>query len=155
MTGEGMDAPSQTWNVMRWTPIRPILRRYSRALDLKNAIIVGHSTGGGEVARYLGRHGAKRAAKAVLISSVPRSCLKTERIRAVCHFSVFDGLGPHSRPTGRSSTRTSRSPFTATIARAQKYRKASASTGAAGHDGGVKAHYDCIKRSRKWTSPRT
>jgi len=39
------------------------LRRYSRRLDLKNAIIVGHSTGGGEVARYLGRHGAKRAAR--------------------------------------------------------------------------------------------
>jgi non-heme chloroperoxidase len=40
-------------------------------LDLKNAILVGHSTGGGEVARYIGRHGSKRVAKAVLIGAVP------------------------------------------------------------------------------------
>ena len=48
-------------------------------LDLKNAIMVGHSTGGGEVARYLGRHGAKRVAKAALISAVPPLMLKTEK----------------------------------------------------------------------------
>src|SRR5258707_2693541 len=48
-------------------------------LDLKGAIMVGHSTGGGEVARYLGRHGSKRVAKAVLISAVPPLILKTEK----------------------------------------------------------------------------
>jgi non-heme chloroperoxidase len=47
------------------------------ALDLKNAIHVGHSTGGGEVARYIGRHGTKRVARAVLISAVPPGLLKT------------------------------------------------------------------------------
>src|SRR5258708_26995912 len=47
-------------------------------LDLKNAIHVGHSTGGGEVARYIGRHGTKRVAKAVLISAVPPLLLKTD-----------------------------------------------------------------------------
>jgi non-heme chloroperoxidase len=46
-------------------------------LDLKNAIHVGHSTGGGEVARYIARHGTKRVAKAVLIASVPPPMLKT------------------------------------------------------------------------------
>ena len=40
-------------------------------LDLKNAVLVGHSTGGGEVTRYIGRHGTKRVAKAVLISAIP------------------------------------------------------------------------------------
>ena len=46
-------------------------------LDLKNAIHVGHSTGGGEVAHYLGRHGASRVAAAVLISAVPPIMVKT------------------------------------------------------------------------------
>ena len=48
------------------------------ALDLKDAIHVGHSTGGGEVARYIGRHGTKRVAKAVLIGAVPPLMLKTD-----------------------------------------------------------------------------
>src|ERR1700689_2789270 len=62
------------------------------ALDLKNAIMVGHSTGGGEVVHYLARHGTKRAAKAVLISSVPPLMLKTEKNPAGLPLSVFDGL---------------------------------------------------------------
>src|SRR6202022_1271759 len=48
-------------------------------LDLRHAIHVGHSTGGGEVTRYIGRHGTKRVAKAVLISAVPPQMLKTEQ----------------------------------------------------------------------------
>ncbi len=47
-------------------------------LNVQNAVLVGHSTGGGEVARYIGRHGTKRVAKAVLISAVPPLMLKTE-----------------------------------------------------------------------------
>jgi len=53
------------------------LAKLIESLDLKDAILVGHSTGGGEVARYIGRHGTKRIAKAVLISSVPPFMLKT------------------------------------------------------------------------------
>src|SRR3970282_1844356 len=48
------------------------------ALDLKNVIAVGHSTGGGEVARYIGRHGTKRVAKAVLVAAVPPLLLTTD-----------------------------------------------------------------------------
>ena len=47
-------------------------------LDLENAVLVGHSTGGGEVTRYIGRHGTKRVAKAVLISAVPPIMVKTD-----------------------------------------------------------------------------
>src|SRR5712671_1572774 len=61
-------------------------------LDLKNAIHVGHSTGGGEVARYIGRHGTKRVTKAVLIGAVPPLMLKTEKNPAGQPISVFDGL---------------------------------------------------------------
>ncbi len=61
-------------------------------LDLKNAIHVGHSTGGGEVAHYLGRHGESRVAKAVLISAVPPLMVKTPANPAGTPKEVFDGL---------------------------------------------------------------
>ena len=61
-------------------------------LDLKNAIHVGHSTGGGEVARYIGRHGTKRVAKAVLIGAVPPLMLKTEANPGGLPIEVFDGI---------------------------------------------------------------
>jgi non-heme chloroperoxidase len=61
-------------------------------LDLKNAIHVGHSTGGGEVARYIGRHGTKRVAKAVLISAVPPLMVKTPANPAGLPIAAFDAL---------------------------------------------------------------
>jgi len=61
-------------------------------LDLKNAIAIGHSTGGGEVARYLGRHGTSRVAKAALIGAVPPLMLKTDKNPEGLPLSAFDGL---------------------------------------------------------------
>src|SRR5215475_12871757 len=61
-------------------------------LDLKNAIHVGHSTGGGEVTRYLGRHGESRVAKAVLMSAVPPLMVKTAANPDGLPMEVFDGL---------------------------------------------------------------
>jgi non-heme chloroperoxidase len=61
-------------------------------MDLKNAIHVGHSTGGGEVARYIGRHGTKRVAKAVLIGAVPPLMLKTPANPGGLPIDVFDGI---------------------------------------------------------------
>src|SRR6195952_1131482 len=61
-------------------------------LDLKNAVHVGHSTGGGEVARYIGRHGESRVAKAVLISAVPPIMVKTPNNPGGLPKDVFDGL---------------------------------------------------------------
>jgi non-heme chloroperoxidase len=79
------------------------LAKLTEALDLKSAIHVGHSTGGGEVARYIGRHGTKRVAKAVLISAVPPLMLKTAANPGGLPMDVFDGL--------RASTFTDRSQF--------------------------------------------
>ena len=62
------------------------------ALDLKDATLVGHSTGGGEVARYIARHGTRRIAKAVLIASVPPIMLKTEANPEGLPIEVFDGI---------------------------------------------------------------
>lgn len=62
------------------------------ALDLSNAVHVGHSTGGGEVARYIGRHGTQRVAKAVLIGAIPPLMLKTEANPGGTPMEVFDQL---------------------------------------------------------------
>jgi non-heme chloroperoxidase len=72
-------------------------------LDLKDAIHVGHSTGGGEVARYVARYGTKRVAKAVLIAAVPPLMLKTPANPGGLPISVFDGL--------RDSVQADRSQF--------------------------------------------
>jgi non-heme chloroperoxidase len=60
------------------------------ALDLRETVLVGHSTGGGEVARYIGRHGTSRVAKAVLVSAVPPLMLKTEANPEGLPIEVFD-----------------------------------------------------------------
>ena len=70
-------------------------------LDLHDAVHVGHSTGGGEVARYIARHGESRVAKAVLISSVPPLMLQTDANPGGLPKSVFDGLQAQVA-TGRS-----------------------------------------------------
>ena len=62
------------------------------ALDLRNATLIGHSTGGGEVTRYIGRHGSKRVAKAVLVAAVPPIMLKTPANPEGLPMEVFDGL---------------------------------------------------------------
>jgi non-heme chloroperoxidase len=62
------------------------------ALDLKGITMVGHSTGGGEVARYIGRHGTKRLVKAVLIAAVPPLLLKSATNPEGLPIEVFDGL---------------------------------------------------------------
>jgi non-heme chloroperoxidase len=73
------------------------------ALDLKDAILVGHSTGGGEVARYIGRHGTRRVAKAVLIAAVPPIMLKSTANPEGLPMEVFDSM--------RSSLTKDRSQF--------------------------------------------
>jgi len=61
-------------------------------LDLKKAILIGHSTGGGEVTRYIGRHGTKRVEKVVLIGAVPPILLKSDKNPEGIPIEVFDGL---------------------------------------------------------------
>jgi non-heme chloroperoxidase len=68
------------------------LAALTEALDLKDAIHVGHSAGGGEVVRYIGRHGTKRVAKAVLIGAVPPLMLKTDANPGGLPIEVFDGI---------------------------------------------------------------
>lgn len=73
----GHGRSSQPWNGNDMDTYADDLAKLVAALDLKDAIHIGHSTGGGEVARYIGRYGTKRVAKAVLINAVPPLMLKT------------------------------------------------------------------------------
>src|SRR5437660_298535 len=85
----GHGRSTQTWNGNEMDTYADDLATLTEKLDLKNAIHVGHSTGGGEVARYIGRHGTKRVAMAVLIGAVPPLMLKTEKNPGGLPLSVF------------------------------------------------------------------
>ncbi|MET7791423.1 alpha/beta hydrolase [Streptomyces sp900116325] len=116
------------------------------ALDLRDVILVGHSTGGGEVARYIGRHGTGRVAKAVLLSAIPPLMLKTEANPEGLPLEVFDEI--------RAGVATDRSQF---------YRDLSETFYGANREGstvsqgtrdafwlwsmqvGIKSAYDCVR----------
>src|ERR1700719_135344 len=99
----GHGRSSQPWNGNDMDTYADDLAALVKDLDLTNAIHVGHSTGGGEVARYIGRHGTKRVAKAVLISAVPPLMLKTDANPAGTPMDAFDGI--------REAVLADRSPF--------------------------------------------
>jgi non-heme chloroperoxidase len=82
----------QSWNGNEMDTYADDLATLTEALDLKNAVHIGHSTGGGEVARYIGRHGTRRVAKAVLISAVPPLMLKTAANPGGLPIEAFDAI---------------------------------------------------------------
>ena len=88
----GHGRSSQPWHGNDLNTYADDLAALTEALDLKNAVHVGHSTGGGEVTRYIGRHGTKRVAKAVLIGAIPPLMLKTASNPGGLPIEVFDGL---------------------------------------------------------------
>ena len=121
----------------------------AKHLDLKDAVHIGHSTGGGEVARYVARHGEPngRVAKAVLIGAVPPLMLKTEANPGGLPLEVFDGF--------RAALAANRAQFYREVPAGPFYgfnrEGAQVSPGVIdnwwrqGMQGGAKAHYDCIK----------
>jgi non-heme chloroperoxidase len=142
----GHGRSDQTWDGNDMDTYADDLAQLFEKLDLKDAIMVGHSTGGGEVARYLGRHGSQRVAKAVLVSAVPPLMLKTEKNPTGLPMEAFDGL--------RSALAANRPQFYKDITLPfYGYNRPGVkiSEGIREHwwlqgmQGGVKAHYDCIK----------
>jgi non-heme chloroperoxidase len=117
------------------------------ALDVKNAMLVGHSTGGGEVAHYIGRHGSKRFAKALLIGAVPPLMLKTTANPGGLPMSVFDGI--------RAGVAANRSQFYLDLATPfYSFNRPNAKTSQGlvqdfwrhGMEGSIKGQYECIKQ---------
>ena len=142
----GHGRSTQTWDGNEMNTYADDLAALVEKLDLKNAIHVGHSTGGGEVARYIGRHGTKRVAKAVLIGAVPPLMLKTEKNPGGLPIAVFDGI--------RAGVAGDRSQFYKDLTLpfyGYNRPRAKISEGIREHwwlqgmVGGVKAHYDCVK----------
>jgi non-heme chloroperoxidase len=88
----GHGRSSQPWSGNDMDTYADDLATLVETLDVTNAIHVGHSTGGGEVARYIGRHGTKRVASAVLIGAVPPLMLKTAANPGGLPIEVFDGI---------------------------------------------------------------
>jgi len=88
----GHGRSDQTWDGNDMDTYAADLNELVEKLDLKDMVLVGHSTGGGVVARYIGRYGTARVAKAVLISAVPPLMLKTETNPGGLPIEVFDGL---------------------------------------------------------------
>jgi non-heme chloroperoxidase len=88
----GNGRSSQTWDGNDMNHFADDLAVLFETLDLHDVILIGHSTGGGEVARYLGRHGTKRVAKAVLIGAVPPLMLKTDANPGGLPLSAFDEI---------------------------------------------------------------
>ena len=88
----GHGRSSQPWNGNDLDTYADDLAELVKQLDLNNAVPVGHSTGGGEVVRYIARHGGKRVAKAVLIGAIPPLMLKTPANPGGLPIEVFDGI---------------------------------------------------------------
>lgn len=142
----GHGRSTQTWDGNDMDTYADDLAQLTEKLDLRDAIHVGHSTGGGEVARYIGRHGSKRVAKAVLIGAVPPIMLKTASNPGGLPMEVFDSI--------RAGVANNRPQFYKDITLPfYGYNRPGAKVSEGirerwwlqGMMGGVKAHYDCIK----------
>lgn len=88
----GHGRSTQTWQGNDIETYADDLAQLVEHLDLRNAVHVGHSTGGGEVARYIGKYGSGRVAKAVLISAIPPVMVKSDKNPGGLPMEVFDGL---------------------------------------------------------------
>ena len=142
----GHGRSTQTWDGNDMDTYADDLAALTEKLDLKDAIHIGHSTGGGEVARYIGRHGTKRVGAAVLISAVPPVMIKKASNPGGLPMEVFDQL--------RRDLAANRAQFYKDIALPfYGYNRpgATISEGIREHwwwqgmMGGMKAHHECIK----------
>jgi non-heme chloroperoxidase len=142
----GHGRSSQPWDGNEMDTYADDLAALVEALDLRDAIHVGHSTGGGEVARYIGRHGTKRVSKAVLISAVPPIMLRTPANPGGLPIEAFDQL--------RAAVQADRSQFFEDLSApfyganrpgAKVSQGLRDSFWLQGMQCGIKAAYDCIK----------
>ena len=99
----GHGRSSQPWSGNDMDTYADDLAAVIEALDLRDIVLVGHSTGGGEVARYIGRHGTSRVAKAALVDAITPLMLKTEANPGGTPIEAFDAI--------RAGVATDRSPF--------------------------------------------
>ena len=137
----------QTWDGNDMDTYADDLAALITALDLHDAVLIGHSTGGGEVTRYIGRHGTSRVAKVVLVSAIPPLMLKTPSNPGGLPIEVFDGI--------RQGTLENRADFFQELSLPfYGYNRADAKVSegirhsfwAQCMQSGIKGAYDCIKQ---------
>jgi len=143
----GHGRSSQPWTGNDMDTYADDLAELVEALDLRDVTLVGHSTGGGEVTRYVGRHGTERVAGIVLIGAIPPLMVRTDANPKGLPLAVFDQI--------RAATLENRSQFFKDLA-VQFYgynrKGATASQGVLdafwlqGMQGGIKGEYDCIEQ---------
>jgi non-heme chloroperoxidase len=142
----GHGRSSQPWTGNDMDTYADDLAALVQALDLKNAIHIGHSTGGGEVARYIGRHGTKRVAKAVLISAITPLMLQTPANPGGLPTKVFDDIrGGVLKDRSQFFKDLSLSFFGANRAGAAVSQGVLDTFWLLGMQAGLKNAYDCIK----------
>ena len=151
----GHGRSSQPWGGNDMDTYADDLASLLEQLDVRDAVLVGFSTGGGEVTRYIGRHGTGRVAKAALVAAVPPLMLKTEANPGGLPIEVFDGL--------RKALADNRAQFYIDLPSGPFYGYnrpgAKADQGVIynwwrqGMMGGAKAHYDGIKAFSETASP--
>ncbi len=141
----GHGRSDQSWDGNTMDQYADDLAELIEKLDLKDLVMIGHSTGGGEVAHYIGRHGTARVAKVVLVGAVPPLMLKTEANPEGTPLEVFDGI--------RQGTATNRSQFFKDLTLpfygfnregakvTEGFRESFWLQGMAGS---IKGHYDCV-----------
>ena len=142
----GHGKSTQTWNGNDMDTYADDLAALTDTLDLRNAIHVGHSTGGGEVARYIGRHGTKRVAKAVLISAIPPLMLQTPANPGGLPLKNFDELRAGVLADRSQFFRDLSGPFYGANRPAAKVSQGLRDTfWLQGMQAGFNAAYECIK----------
>jgi len=142
----GHGRSSQPWDGNEMDTYADDLAALVEALDLKGAVHVGHSTGGGEVARYIGRHGTKRVSKAVLIGAVPPLMLKTAANPGGLPMAAFDGIRAGVVADRSQFFQDLTTPFYGANRPGSKVSQgARDSFWAQGMQAGHKSAYDCIK----------
>jgi non-heme chloroperoxidase len=142
----GHGRSSQPWTGNEMDTYADDLAALVESLDLRDAIHIGHSTGGGEVARYIGRHGSKRVAKAVLIGAVPPLMLKTPANPGGLPMEAFDQIRAGVHSDRSQFFKDLSAPFYgANRAGAKVSQGLRDSFWLQGMQCGLKAAYDCIK----------
>ena len=141
----GHGKSSQSWDGNNMDQYADDLAELIEHLDLKNLIMIGHSTGGGEVAHYLGRHGTKRVAKVVLVGAVPPLMLKTSDNPEGLPRDVFDGIRKGTALDRSQFFRDLSMPFYGFNRDGAKLNEGLRETfWLMGMAGGIKGEYDCI-----------
>ena len=142
----GHGRSSQPWDGNEMNTYADDLAALVEALDLRDAIHIGHSTGGGEVARYIGRHGTKRVAKAVLIGAVPPLMLKTPANPGGLPMEAFDQIRAGVQADRSQFFKDLSAPFYGANRTGAKVSQGLRdSFWLQGMQCGLKAAYDCIK----------